>query len=198
MKHQLKIPINLARPTKFPHRIKYSRLPTLIHTHRGPLRQKTIQENPNSLRFLHDDPNELAHNILAGPYIFRRESVDHQVERGINIGHVGGSRGCNGVDEVVWFRDEIAPFDEVVSGKDTLQHFIEKPIAWILGDASSVMVGERFCFLTAMFFKQCRNSNYTVICPGNSPMIRVILEPIRHPFHKLQKYFQGALLSANE
>jgi hypothetical protein len=99
---------------------------------------------------------------------------------------------------MVWFRNDIAPFDKVVGGKDTLQHFIEKLFASILGDASAVMVGERFCFLTAMFFKQCRNSNYTIIHAGNSPMIRLILKTMRHPFHKLQQYFQGALLSANE
>ena len=80
-----------------------------------------------------------------------------------------GSTCCNGVDEVVWFRDDIALFDDIVGGKDTLQHFIEKPFASILGDVSGVLVGERFCFLTAMLFKQCRNSNYTVIRPGNSP-----------------------------
>ena len=55
-----------------------------------------------------------------GPYIFRGEGINHQVEWAINIRHCVGSGGGNSVDETVRFHDDVAPFGEFVGGKNTL------------------------------------------------------------------------------
>jgi hypothetical protein len=62
---------------------------------------------------------------------------------------------------MVWFRDDIAPFDKVVGGKDTLEHLIEKPLR-----RSSAMFLASWYARGFAFLRQCSsNTAATAIIP---------------------------------